>query len=355
MAGTLRDPIAIGPRRVGTGHPCFIVAEIGSNHNMSLPMARELIGAASDAGADAVKFQSQKLEEQYLADRESVEFVESFRKTELPEDWYPELAAEAHRRGVVFFSSPTYRRAVELLERVGVPVFKIASPQAATDPALVGCVARTGKPMIVSTGMVTYDGLARLVSVCAEAGNDQVAILHCVSMYPTPPAAANLRLIETYRRMFGGAVGFSDHTEGHHMAVAAVALGASILEKHITLNRQLPGPDHAFAAEPSEFATMVRLVRDTEASLGTGICPDLPKDLQQFVDRITMRLVAAEDITAGAAVSASSFVHRRTGSGIAVAHSAWLEGAVALVPIPAGTPVGWDQFRLRRDAPSPSA
>jgi N-acetylneuraminate synthase/N,N'-diacetyllegionaminate synthase len=233
-------------------------------------------------------------------------------------------------------------------------VFKIASPQAATDPILVGRVARTGKPMIVSTGMVTYDGLTRLIDGCAEAGNDQVAILHCVSMYPTPPPAANLRLIETYRRMFGGAVGFSDHTEGHHVAVAAVALGASILEKHITLDRGLPGPDHAFAAEPSEFSTMVRLVRDAEASLGTGIRPDLPKDLRQLVDRITMRLVAAEDIAAGAPVSARSFVHRRTGSGIAVAHSAWLEGAVALVSIPAGTPVGWDQFRLRRDGPSPS-
>jgi sialic acid synthase SpsE len=354
MARELRDPIVIGSRRVGTGQPCFVVAEIGSNHSMSLSMAKDLIRVAGKAGADAVKFQSQKLEEQYVVERESSEFIDFFRKTELPEDWYPELAGEAAKWGVVFFSSPTYLRAVDLLEGAGVPVFKIASPQAATDPILIERVARTGKPMIISTGMVTYDGVTEAIRICSEAGNDQIAVLHCISKYPTPPAEANLRLMLTYRAMFGCPVGFSDHTEGHHVAVAAVALGASVLEKHITLDRRLPGPDHAFAMEPAEFATMVRLVRDVEASLGSGVRLDLPGDLRAFVDRITMRLVAAHDIAAGVAVSAGSFVHRRTREGIPVADLARLDGAVALGPIPAGTPVGWDQLRLRRDGPSRS-
>ena len=346
-----RDPIVVGRREVGTGQACFVVAEVGSNHNMSLSMAKELIRAASEAGADAVKFQSQKLEEQYVAEREPAEFVAFFRRTELPEEWYPELGDEAAKSGVVFFSSPTYLRAVDLLEGVGVPIFKIASPQAATDPVLVARVARTGKPMIVSTGMVTYDGVTEVMRICAAAGNDQVAILHCVSRYPTPPGEANLRLMLTYHAMFGCPVGFSDHTEGHHVAVAAVALGASVLEKHITLDRRLPGPDHAFAIEPAEFATMVRRVRDVEVSLGSGVRLELPDDLRAFVDRITMRLVAAHDIAAGAAVSGQSFVYRRTREGIPVAQLARLEGAIALAPIPAWTPVRWNQLRLRGDEP----
>lgn len=345
----------MGKRGVGPGHPCFVVAEIGSNHNLSLDMARELIQASAEAGADAVKFQSQRLEEQYVPTRESADFIAFFRGTELPEDWYPALADAAGRHGVVFFSAPTYLRSVDLLEEVGVPLFKIASPQAATYPVLVERVARTGKPMIVSTGMVTYAGLDGLVRTIQAAGNDAVAILHCVSRYPTAPAEANLRTMLTYRAMFGCPVGFSDHTEGAHVALAAVALGASVLEKHITLDRTLPGPDHVFATEPREFGAMVRSLRDVEASLGDGVRGDLDPELQQFVDRIDMRLVAARDIAAGTALSASVFVHRRTREGIRVADLARLQGAVAARPIRAGEPVHWDDVRLKGDAPSPGA
>jgi sialic acid synthase SpsE len=343
---TMRSEFSVEERPLGPGRPCFVIAEVGSNHNLSLSLGRELIAAAAEAGADAVKFQSQKLEEQYVPARESAEFIEFFRTTELPEDWYPELASTARKHGVIFFSSPTYLAAVDLLEAVGVPLFKIASPQAATYPELVRRVARTGKPMIISAGMVGYEGLTALLRVCVEEGNDRVAVLHCVSQYPTPPAVANLRTMMTYRAMFGCPVGFSDHTLGHHVAVAAVALGASVLEKHITLDRSLPGPDHAFALEPAEFGVMLREVREVEASLGTGVRLDIEPELREFVERIDMRLVAAREIAAGTRLVAELFVHRRTRVGVRVSELPRLRGAVAAVAIPPETPLRWDLVRF---------
>jgi sialic acid synthase SpsE len=342
--------IRVADRLIGGGHPCFVVAEIGSNHNRDLHMAKELIAAAVEAGADAVKFQSQALEEQYLAARETPEFIDFFRKTELPEDWYQVLWAEGVKRGTIIFSSPTYLRAIDLLEAQNVAVYKIASPQVATYPALVRRAAQTGKPMIVSAGMVTYPDLTRVVETCLAEGNRAVVILHCVSRYPTAPADVNLRTMETYRAMFGGAVGFSDHTEGYHISVAATALGAAVLEKHITLDRRLPGPDHAFALEPSDFAAMVRAIRDAESSLGSSARLSLPDDVQAFVRHIDMRLVAARDIDAGEVLEPSLFVHRRTREGISVSDLARLANAVAARRITAGSVVHWDDVVLSRSA-----
>ena len=340
------DPeFEIAGRAVGPGHPCWVIAEVGSNHQLDLQVAKELIAAVAEAGADAVKFQSQKLDEQYLPEREDEQFLDFFRKTVLPEEWYPELAAAAAEAGVVFFSSPTYQAAIPLLEEVGVPVYKIASPQAATDPCLVTRVAETGKPMIVSTGMLEGSGVGALVERCLAAGNRKVAVLHCVSEYPVPPDRVNLRVMATYRQRFGGPVGFSDHSLGTHVPLAAAALGAAVLEKHITLDRSLPGPDHEFALEPDEFTRMMRELRDVEATLGLPEKPALPEGLLKFVDLIQMRLVAARDIAAGEPLTPELFLHRRAHVGLTNAELGRLEGMVAASDIPARSPLEASHLR----------
>lgn len=341
--------LRIADHSVGEGNSCFVVAEVGSNHNLELSTAKELIRQAATAGADAVKFQSQKLEEQYLPERETVEFRDFFRKTELPEDWYPELVSEAKSHGVIFFASPTYFHAVDLLEIIQVPVYKIASPQVATFPNLVEHVARTGKPVILSAGMVTYECLTKAVNLCRRAGNNQLAILHCVSHYPTVPAEANLKTMATYKAMFGCPVGFSDHTEGYHIALAAVALGACILEKHITLDRRQVGPDHLFSLEIPEFADMVRSIREVEVSLGDGLCLEVSGDVAAFVNRIDMKLVAGRDIQPGTPLTQQVFIHRRADKGVSVSDLPRLEGAVASELVPAFTPLHWHQIRFRKE------
>lgn len=342
--------IKIGTRFIGEKNPCFIIVEVGSNHNMDLAMAKELILTAAQVGADAVKFQSQKLEEQYLPQRESQDFINFFRKTELPEDWYTELAEKAEKSGIIFFSSPTYLKAVDLLEKLKVPLYKIASPQVATYPDLLEKVAQTGKPLILSTGMTTYDGLTKAVQICRSVGNQQFSILHCISHYPTQPLEVNLKMITTYRTMFGCPIGFSDHTEGHHFALASVALGASILEKHMTLDRKLPGPDHSFAIEPKEFAEMVRLLREVEAGLGDGVRLETSPDIHAFVEKINMRLVAKQEICPGTRLTKDLFLHRRMSEGIPLSHLPEIENlhAVAAETIKVQTPVQWHQIRFEK-------
>lgn len=256
----------VGARRIGPGRPVFIIAEIGSNHDQSLSRAKRLVDAAAEAGADAVKFQSIQFDELF-PENTPVATRRLYERIGLPYAWYGPLFAHARRRGVEPFSCPTSLESVARLEDAGVRLYKIASPQTLAFPQVLDAVARTGKPTIVSTGYCEEDRVARAADIFRRR-KTPFALLHCNVQYPTPAANVGLRQMLALGRRHGVPVGFSDHTEGAHFAVAAAALGACVIEKHVTFDRGLPGPDHAFAMEIAEFAQLVRQVREVESGLG---------------------------------------------------------------------------------------
>lgn len=322
------DAITIGNRKVGSGEPVFIIAEAGVNHNGDLDLARRLIDAAAEAGADAVKFQT------FVADRlvtRAAPKAEYQRQTtDAAESQYAmlkrlELSPEAHRdlvnwsraRGLVFLSTPFDPQSADLLESFGMPVFKVGSGEL-TDLPFLAHIARKGRPMIISTGMSWLSEVEQAVRIVREAGQDQVALLHCVSNYPALTQDVNLRAIDTLRQAFGVPVGFSDHTAGIAVAMAAVARGACIIEKHFTLDRTLPGPDHQASLEPNEFAAMVRGVREVEEALGDGVKRPMAAELNtRAVARKSV--VALVDIKCGCPLTREMLGVRRPGTGIAPA------------------------------------
>lgn len=316
--------IPIGDRSVGGGHPCFVIAEIGVNHNGDLELAHALIDAAVSAGADAVKFQTfvpellaargaPKAEYQKLRDSE-VDQIAMLAKLALSEDAHRELQAHAVAAGIVFLSSPFDDHSVELLRRLDVPAYKIPSGEVVNLPMLRR-IASIGRPILMSTGMCTLDEVAAAVDAVAGA---PLALFHCVSSYPAAPQDCNLRAIATLRERFGVPVGWSDHAEGVSIAVAAVALGAQMIEKHITLDRALPGPDHAASLEPGELAAMVRSIRAVEDALGDGVKAPTAGELAiARVARKSLHWRCTRD--AGHAIGADDLVALRPGSGLSPA------------------------------------
>jgi sialic acid synthase SpsE len=274
-----QSSVTIAGRGVGEGHPCFIIAEAGSNHNGRLRTALRLIDVAAEAGADAVKFQTFRADTLYPKRSAPVAYLrrlgvtepihEIVRRMEMPLAWIPKLAAHCRRRRILFLSTPFDERCADLLEP-HVPAFKVASYELTHLP-LLRHLAGKGKPMIVSTGAGSMEEVRRAVRAVRAAGNPGLCLMQCTARYPSPPETLNLRTIPAMRRRFGVPVGLSDHSTDPVVGpVAAVALGASLLEKHYTLSRGLPGPDHSFAVEPAELAELVRAVRAAEAALGSG-------------------------------------------------------------------------------------
>ena len=268
--------IAVGRYRIGRGHPCFIIAEVGVNHNGDVGLAHELIDVAATAGADAVKFQTftpellaakgaPLAEYQKAGDLERTQF-DMLARLALDEPEFVELKSHADTAGIMFLSSPFDERAVALLVRLGVPAIKMPSGEV-TNHGLLRRVADTGLPILMSTGMCTFGEIDEAVAVLGPA-RDRLALLHCVSSYPTAPEDCNLRAIELMRSRYQRPVGWSDHTEGIAIASASVAVGADIVEKHFTLSRDLPGPDHRASVEPAELTAMVAAIRVIEAALG---------------------------------------------------------------------------------------
>src|SRR6185436_17131371 len=221
--------VNVGRHAIGSGRT-FLIADVGSNHRQELALAYESIDAAAEAGADAVKFQSLQMKELYFDPGPEVRKL--YAQIDLEEDWHAKLKAHCEKRGLLFFSSPTYFGAVELMEKLGVSLYKLASAQIGTFPQIVERVARTGKPVILSTGLVSAGELEASVRLFEKAGNPDFVILHCNSIYPTPYARVNLPMMDVYRRMYGCPVGYSDHTDDIYVALAAVSQGASVIEKH---------------------------------------------------------------------------------------------------------------------------
>lgn len=327
-------------RPVGPGHPCYIVAEAGSNHNRDRGVARELIDVAADAGADAVKFQTYTGAKLYSSKAPRFSYLEDERSPSqliddiaLPREWQEELMAYATDRRIHFFSTPFDDEAVDSLSALGVGVLKIASFEL-VDLQLIRKAASVGVPLILSTGMATYGEVEDALGAVAETGNRTVALLRCASLYPAPPEIMNLRAMATLRHAFGVPAGLSDHTEGVAMAAAAAALEANVYEKHFTLSRSMEGPDHSFALEPDELRAAVAAIRDVESALGEGRLEG-PSDAES-VEMYTLgrrSLVAATDIPIGTAITAEMLVAKRPGYGIAPKHIDLVIGHRAAIEI----------------------
>ncbi len=316
--------IKIGRKTIGRSQPAYIVAEIGINHNGDMELAKKIIAAAKVAGADAVKFQNYQTED-FLSDRNltyhyvsaGVEMEEPqydmFKRCELTQADMIEMAACCRQHDLDFHSTPTSKQGIDMLCELGSPVLKNGSDYL-VNLELIQHMGKTGLPVVLSTGMATLAEIDDAVRFFAETGNRQLVLLHCTSSYPAHPDDINLRRINSLRHAFGALVGFSDHSEGVIAAVAAVASGACWIEKHFTLTKDLPGPDHRFSADPAEMAELVRAVRDAEAMIGSAAIIPCPTE---NVSRQNFRLscVAAQNIDKGTIISRDDIIFQRPGTG----------------------------------------
>lgn len=273
-----QDVIRFGKSKIGMGCPCFIIAEIGANHNRNLATAYKLVDMAAAAGVDAVKFQTLKAQDiakkdmpadaygKYGFTRNKKHWSDVLSSIVLPYEWHRELFAYARKKGLVVLSTPESLDAVDLLEQLHVPIYKMASMDITFKP-LLAKIAKTGKPVILSAGIATDDDLNRAIAVLRQNKSGPIALLHCVSDYPPAPETLSLNLIPYYRHKFKIPVGFSDHHDSNFHDGLAVAMGACIIEKHITLDKRQKGPDHAFALDKRGLFNLVETVRNAEKSL----------------------------------------------------------------------------------------
>ncbi len=318
--------ISIGSATVGAGHPCFVIAEAGVNHNGSLDAALKLVDAAADAGACSVKFQTfeaiklvtkhaQKADYQKQNTGNNDTQLEMLQQLELSHDQHRELVAHCQRRGILFLSTPFDEESADFLNDLGVCAFKIPSGEV-TNLSFLRHVAQFGKPMIVSTGMCRLSEVETAVETLEAAGCQQFVLLHCVSNYPADPRDVNLKAMDTLAAAFQVPVGYSDHTLGLEASLAAVARGACVIEKHFTLDRTLPGPDHAASLEPHELKQLVSGMRIIEQCLsGTGRKAPVASEVSTAA--VARRsLVAATDLPEGTILDETHIAVKRPGTGL---------------------------------------
>jgi N-acetylneuraminate synthase len=350
VATGMADTLDIAGRLVGPGRPCYVIAEAGVNHNGSVELALELVAAAAAAGADAVKFQSFVAEEvvtpaapKAAYQRQTTDAGQSqldmIKALELAPAAHRAVLERCHALGVTFLSTPFDLPSLELLLALGVPALKVPSGEVTNLPFLAR-VGAAGLPVILSTGMADLEEVDGAVRVLKGAGCPGLALLQCVSSYPADSADVNLRAMATLAQAFGLPVGYFDHTLGIEVPLAAVALGACVLEKHFTLDRALPGPDHQASATPEELKALVAGVRKIEAALGHGRKEPAASEADTR-DVARRSLVAARDIPAGATLSEAMIAIRRPGTGIGPALLGGVLGRVARREIKAGSLLAW--------------
>jgi len=344
--------VIVGRREVGRGKPTYIVAEMSANHNQSFEQAVRIVQAAKEVGADAVKLQTYTpdtltidCDNEYFRIKgtawEGRNLYDLYGEAYTPWEWQPRLKEVAAGLGPDLFSSPFDDTAVDFLEKMGVPAYKIASFEL-VDTALLEKVASTGKPVILSTGMATLAEIEEAVQTLRLAGCAELALLKCNSGYPAPPEEMNLRTIPHMSEAFGVPVGLSDHTLGIAVPVAAVALGACIIEKHFTLSRADGGPDSAFSLEPPEFKTMVDAIRVVEKAL--GVVSYEPTEREAASRVLRRSLFAVEDVKAGEAFTGKNVRSIRPSHGLAPRHLPEVLGRRAARDIARGTPLSWDDI-----------
>lgn len=351
-------------RTIGPEAPVFVVAELSANHHQRYDEAVRLLHAAHQCGADAVKLQTYTPETMTvdLADQPhrleagtpwaGRRLSELYAEASMPWEWQPKLALEAARLGLLLFSSPFDATSVEFLESFDCPIYKIASFEL-IDLPLLRCVAATGKPVILSTGMATWEELCAAVETLQASGCRNLALLKCVSCYPAQPAEMNLRNIPLLAAEFQVPVGLSDHTLGVDVAVAAVALGARIIEKHLTLSRSQGGPDSSFSLEPPEFRQLVTSVRTVEQALGCGDYGVSPRESAGRKLRRSLYLVT--DVAAGERLTARHVRSMRPAAGLEPRHLAEVLGRRAVGNFPRGTPLEWGMLESQPTGSPPPA
>jgi pseudaminic acid synthase len=342
---------AIDGRQIGPGEPVYIVAELSANHNQDFERAVQLIHAAKDCGADAIKLQTYTADTITIAsDRDCFRIGggtlwdgrtlhELYREAYTPWDWQPRLKQVADKLKLDLFSSPFDATAVDFLERMEVPAYKLASCEL-VDLPLIEKIARTGKPLIISTGMAEVEEIEEAIETARSAGASEIALLKCTSAYPAPVEEMNLRTIPELARRFKVPAGLSDHTKGIAVPVAAVALGACIIEKHLTLSRSLGGPDAEFSLEPSEFKEMAAAVRLTERALGSVHFGATPHE--ESSRRFRRSLFVVQDMKRGEVFSLCNVRSIRPAQGLHTRHLQQVLGKRAARTIERGTPLSWD-------------
>lgn len=352
MTGATSGTITIQGRQIGSGEPAYIIAEMSANHGQDFEQAVAILRAAKEAGADAVKLQT------YTADTLTIDsdappfqirggpwggrtLHDLYQEAYTPWDWQPRLQHLASELGLALFSTPFDDSAVAFLEAMAVPAYKIASFEL-IDTALLRRVARTGKPVILSTGMATLTEIDEAVRTLRGAGVRELVLLKCTSGYPADPAEMNLRTLPHLAAAFGVPVGLSDHTLGIAVPVAAVALGATVIEKHLALSRATPGPDSAFSLEPDEFRMMVQAVRTAERALGTvhyGVSEHEGRNR-----KFRRSLFVVRDVKAGEPFTAENVRSIRPGGGLAPKYLDEVLGRCASQDVHRGTPLAWSHL-----------
>jgi len=342
--------IIINHRVIASGHPAYVVAEMSANHHQDYDRAVRIIEAAKEAGADAIKLQT------YTADTITLNcdskyfriegtlwdgrtLHDLYREAYTPWEWQPKLKIIADKLGLDLFSSPFDPTAVDFLERMGIPAYKVASSELVDIP-LLKKIASVGKPIIMSTGMATLGEIEEAVRTIRGAGCDQLALLHCTSVYPAPPEDLHLRTLSHLAEAFSVPVGISDHSLGIEVAIAAVVLGACIIEKHFTLSRSDHGPDSAFSLEPREFKAMVEAVRTIEKAL--GVVKYGASEREQISRRYRRSLFVVENVKAGEEFTEKNVKSIRPGDGLHPRYLSEVIGRTARCDVKKGTPLGWD-------------
>ncbi len=347
------ETVKISDRKIGPNHPCFVIAEAGVNHNGDINIAKQLIDVAVKARVDAVKFQTftaekvvsltaPKAEYQLRTTDETESQYAMLKRLELSIQMHKQLFAYCEDREILFLSTPFDEDSVDFLESLGVAAFKVSSGEITNQPLLVH-IATKKKPIILSTGMSSLVDVAQAVKIIREAGNQKLVLLHCVSNYPADPKDVNLRAMETMATAFQLPVGFSDHTLGVEVSLAAVALGARVIEKHFTLNRKMPGPDHRASLEPEGLRKLVKGIRIVESALGNG--RKEPAQSESNTAAVARRsLVAVRDLKAGEVLTAEDIAVRRPGTGMPPAMISFVVGLTLKTDVTAGSVLSREVF-----------
>ena len=347
----MNKTINIGSSSFGFKKPTFIIAELSANHNQDFELAVKTIKAMKEAGADAIKLQTYTpdtitidCDNEYFQEIhkgtlwEGKTLYELYREAYTPWEWQPKLKKIAEDSGLLCFSSAFDKSAVDFLEKMNVPAYKVASFEI-TDIPLIEYIASKGKPVIMSTGIATLSDIEEAVNACKRMGNEQIALLKCTSAYPAPIEEANLKTIPNLKETFGTVVGLSDHTLGSSVAIASVALGAKIIEKHFILDRNIGGPDVAFSMEPEEFKQMIKSIREVEKALGK-VNYELSEKVKK--NRVFARsLFVVKDIKKGETFTEENVKSIRPGHGLQPKYYDKVIGKKSVKDIKRGAPVKW--------------
>ncbi len=343
-------------RKIGIGQPVFFIAEAGVNHNGSWELAMQLIDAAADAGADAVKFQTFKTENiilptapkstyhiQTTGSDKDQSWFELLKTQEISRDMHIALIEYCKKKNIIFMSTPYDKDSIDLLDELDVPAFKIASTDTNNLP-LLRYAAKKGKPIILSSAMSTMDEVINAVNAVRETGLNEVAMLQCTGNYPAFLSDSNLRVMDTYLKTLNCVVGYSDHTLEFINPIAATAMGASIYEKHITIDKNLAGPDHRMALDPNELKETIKLIRSTEAALGNSQKEILDSEKENR-QKLRKSLVSETEILEGSIITSDNIAVKRPGGGMDPSLYDSLLGKKALSRIPANTILKPDMFQ----------